>query len=127
MGTQHLSLCDLHRRFEIGRVVKELEDRGLLDDTVIIIAPDHGADQLNRHGKSRLYNYYQEVLSIPLAMRIPLQFQQRADKANPKWRDNQNRVTQNVDILPTVIDLLGITEVAAIRDLAGGLDGKSLL
>ena len=112
--------------FEIGRVIKELEDQGLLDETVIIVAPDHGADQLNRHGKSRLYNYYQEVLSIPLAMRIPLQFQHRADKANPKWRGNQNTITQNVDILPTIIDLLGISEGAAIKDLSARLDGKSL-
>jgi len=110
---------------EMGRIIDHLESVGELENTIIIAAPDHGSDQ-NKHNKGRIYNYYQEVLSVPLFMRIPEKFQPRLDKVNPDWRDNIKKVTQNVDILPTVVDLLGISQSPPIADVIKGLDGVSL-
>jgi len=110
---------------EMGRIIDHLESVGELDNTIIIAAPDHGSDQ-NKHNKGRIYNYFQEVLSVPLFMRIPEKFQPPLDKINPDWRDNIKKVTQNVDILPTVVDLLGISQSPPIADIIKGLDGVSL-
>jgi len=110
---------------EMGRIIDHLESVGELENTIIIAAPDHGSDQ-NKHNKGRIYNYFQEVLSVPLFMRIPEKFQPPLDKVNPDWRNNIKKVTQNIDILPTVVDLLGISDSPLIADVIKGLDGVSL-
>ena len=110
---------------EMGRIISELEAQGLLDDTVIIATSDHGADQ-KKHNKGRIYNYYQEVLSIPFFIRLPEKFQAIADARNPEWRNNLSKTTQNLDLLPTVVDLLGISSHPLISDILKRLDGESL-
>ncbi len=111
---------------EMGRIIDAVDEMGLLEETIIIAAPDHGA-ALGRHYKGRIYNYYQEVLSIPLFIRIPEKFQHLADSINVNWRNNVNRTTQNLDILPTIVDLMGIAKAPLIQDLMHRLDGTSLL
>lgn len=110
---------------EMGRIISALEQQGELENTIIIGAPDHGAAQ-GKHHKGRLYNYYQEVLSIPLFLRIPPQYQFLADRVNRGWRGNVDKTTQNLDILPTIVDLLGIGEHPLISGLVQELDGQSV-
>ena len=110
---------------EMGKIVSELERQGILDDTIIIGTSDHGADQF-KHNKGRIYNYYQEVLAIPFFIRLPEKFQSIADAVNPNWRGNVSKITQNLDLLPTVVDLLEISEQPLIQDVLQRLDGVSV-
>ncbi len=110
---------------EMGRIISKLEAQGILDETVIIATSDHGADQ-KKHNKGRIYNYYQEVLAIPFFMRFPEKFHPIADAVNPDWKNNVFKVTQNLDLLPTVVDLLGISKHPLISDTLQRLDGESL-
>ena len=56
---------------QIGALADELQRRGLLDDTLLIVTSDHG-EHLGEHGFMRHGNtLYTEVLHVPLMMRLP--------------------------------------------------------
>lgn len=56
---------------EIGRLVDELDARGLLDDTLLIITSDHG-EELYEHGiMGHSHSLYWPALHVPLMVRMP--------------------------------------------------------
>lgn len=87
---------------QIGRLIQALETRGLLDRTLIVVAGDHG-ESLGEHGeRDHGIFVYEGVLRIPLIVRAPnLQPQRIAE------------VVRLTDIMPTVLDLLGVGGAAA--------------
>ena len=102
----HLTAGALWMDDLVGSVLKRLRDLGLEEDTLVIFSTDHG----HVGGK---FSIYQEGVGIPFLMR---------------WT-NQIRpgtvcdtLTQNVDFLPTVLELAGATPPADMR-----LDGRSFL
>ena len=95
----------------LGRIVKALEQQGILDQTVIILVGDNGYFY-GEHGLSderRLA--YEESIRLPLLVRYP-----------PKIRAGSTPAGQalTIDIAPTILDL------AAAKPLAG-IDGRSLV
>ncbi len=95
---------------ELGRVIKELDDRGQLDNTIIVFTSDHG-EGLGEHGEDTHGLFvYDSTTHVPLVFKGP------GVPAGGRVDD----VVRSVDIVPTVLDLLGL----AIPD---GLDGQSLV
>jgi arylsulfatase A-like enzyme len=95
----------------IGRVIEALEQRGLLDRTIVVAVADHG-EGLGEHsyvGHAR--RVYEEQLRIPLILRYP-------DRI-PAGRRIESQV-RGVDLTPTLLELLDIS-------VPSGLDGESLL
>lgn len=96
---------------QFGRLLEELERRGLYDDTLIILVSDHGEEFFDhgwwQHGKT----LYQEQLAVPLVMHLP------RDRGAGLEIDS---LVQHIDILPTVLDLAGI-------EWPADLPGRSLL
>jgi len=83
----------------IGKVLESLRQKGVLDKTIIVIAADHG-ESLGEHGESsHAFFIYDATVSVPLIMKFP------ASIMKPKVIDAQ---VENVDIMPTLLDLLGI-------------------
>ncbi len=89
----------------------KLKELGALDDTLVVVASDHGEEfwehGFGAHGQS-LYN---ELIHVALLM------------WNPKLIPQARRVpdtVQLVDIMPTVLDLLGLTKPE-------GIEGRSLV
>jgi arylsulfatase len=83
---------------QVGLVIEALERRGVLDDTVIIFASDHG-DCLNDHGHSQKWNMYEQSVHVPTIF---------WGAGIPAGR----RVTDLValmDIGPTVLEISGVT------------------
>ncbi|MCZ7648483.1 MAG: sulfatase-like hydrolase/transferase [Planctomycetota bacterium] len=102
---------------QIGRVLKFLEARGELDDTLIVFQSDHG-DMAGDHGLLSKGH----VTLYPECMRIPLVFHW------PKGIPGGRRVgglVEAVDILPTMLDLCGAPVPRQLpgRSLAEGLRG----
>jgi arylsulfatase A-like enzyme len=82
----------------IGPLLKGLKVLGLYDKSIIVIFSDHG-EEFCEHGmlghKPKLYD---EIIHVPLIIRVP-------------WIKSEKRVkelTQTVDIMPTLLDLLEI-------------------
>ena len=98
--------------FFVKNVIDQYKELGLYDDTIFVIYGDHGegfgAHDLYQHDNT----IYQEGLKVPLIIHEPGRFQ---------GEKRVGTLTDQVDILPTVVDLLGYT-------IEGGkYPGRSLL
>ncbi|MFH1397982.1 MAG: sulfatase [Candidatus Omnitrophota bacterium] len=91
------SIHELDENF-IGRGIAELKKINIYDKTIIIITADHG-NEYREHGDiGHNYSIYDEVIRIPLIFYLP--------HLNKAVRINS--LAQSIDIMPTVLDLLGI-------------------
>jgi arylsulfatase A-like enzyme len=104
---------------QIGQLLEALQNRGLLDRTMVIVAGDHG-ESLGEHGeRDHGFFIYENVLRVPLIVRAP---------ALTPFRVGE--VVRLVDIMPTVLDLVdvsvpqvdGISLVDLMRGRRRGLD-----
>ena len=105
----------------VGRVLKALDKAGLADSTIIISSSDHGEAFYEHkqffHGKV----FWQEGYRVPFFIDIPEKLQARFTPAElDALAANRAREVSNVDIFPTVLDLIG-------APAAKKLDGHSLL
>ena len=92
----------------LGVIVDELAQRGLLENTILVVSGDHGAPGFPR-GKTNLFDFGTQV---PLLVHWP------AGVLAPGRRiDNP---TSLVDLAPTFLEAVGLP-------VNGGMDGRSLL
>jgi choline-sulfatase len=90
-----------------GRLTTTLQSLGLADDTVVIVLADHG-DMLGERGLWYKMNFFEGSARIPLIVHAPSRFA-------------PTRVAEPVslvDLLPTLLDLVDITE-APVDPMAG--------
>jgi len=97
---------------QLGRLLRIVEETGLLEDTVIVLTADHGEELFDhdyycQHGRS----LYDTVLNVPLIIHLP----GRAHAGG-----SVDSTVRTVDILPTVMEAAGV-------DPGGGLSGTSLM
>ncbi len=88
----------------LGRLFAALRDLGYYDDSVIVVLADHG-HPLGDHGKflkggDRLYN---ELLRVPFLVRLP----------GGRGARRTSAIVQFHDLLPTLLDLLGLSDNAS--------------
>ncbi|MDH3814669.1 MAG: sulfatase-like hydrolase/transferase [Acidobacteriota bacterium] len=84
---------------QVGRLLDWLDERGLAENTVIVVVGDHG-ESLGDHGeKEHGYYIYDATVKVPLIVRVP-------------GRDLEGvRIpaqVRTIDVLPTVLDLVGV-------------------
>ncbi len=84
----------------VGRILAELEEDGLTDDTIVFFYSDHGSG-MPRHKRLLL----DSGMKVALMVRFPKKFQHLAP-ASPG--DKLDRLVSFVDFPPTVLALLGI-------------------
>jgi hypothetical protein len=86
--------------YELRRLWRHLKEEGLWDETLIVVAADHGvAFPLGSVQRRRLKRETaDEIAPIPLLMKAPGQRRARIDDA---W-------VETIDILPTIFDLLDL-------------------
>jgi len=83
---------------QIGRFLKFLKDMNLSDRTLVVLTADHGEEFLNHGAIGHSRTLYDELIHVPLIVRLPAKGQARRVEAN----------VTTLDILPTVMDLFGI-------------------
>ena len=49
---------------QVGKIIDALEERGVLDETIIVFTSDHG-DCLNDHGHSQKWTMYEQSVRVP--------------------------------------------------------------
>ncbi|MEI6700621.1 MAG: sulfatase-like hydrolase/transferase, partial [Actinomycetota bacterium] len=82
---------------QVGRILDHLQEREVLDDTVIIVTSDHG-EQLGDHGLLEKLGFFEQSYRIPCIISDPT----RTDLHG----STVGAFTENVDIFPTILDLL---------------------
>lgn len=100
-----------HVDWLIDRLRQLLRERGLLDDTLLIVTSDHG-EGLGQHGYySHGLHLYEEQLRIPLVMSFP----------GSGWKPARiDAAVSLLDVLPTLLELVDLPAEPT-------LDGRSLL
>ena len=94
----------------LGRVIACLKEFGRWDNTMIVFTSDHG-EQMGDHWLIGKCGYFDASYRIPLIVRVP-----GADAGRGLIVE---RFTENVDIMPTMLDLIG-------AEIPGQCDGLSL-
>ena len=112
-GTTYSDIYDNSIRWVdrlIGVLIEDLEERGLRDKTLIIVASDHG-EAFGEHGREgHARDVYSEVVTTPLIVSFPFRLPEPLVVEAP---------SENVDLWPTLLDLLGLEPIE-------GADGRSL-
>jgi len=98
---------DLYAAADVPRPV-----RAANDDSLVVFTSDHG-EQLGDHWQFAKYAYFDQSFHIPLIIRDP---RPQADAVRGRQVD---AFTENVDIMPTILDCLGL-------DIPAQCDGESL-
>jgi hypothetical protein len=94
----------------LGQLLDSLNSQGLFDDTLLILASDHGSSFIPGHSRRSINDTtMSNIASIPLFIKFPGQKTGALDK----------RPAELMDILPTVIDVLEL-------NLDWALSGTSL-
>jgi arylsulfatase A-like enzyme len=105
----------------VADLLTQLRDRGLYDHTAILLTGDHGSNMVKTEGKccSHGVGHYEENLHVPLLLKLPAASEGR----------HTDVLVQHVDILPTVLELAGVSAtgyIGAGQSLLHALkDGKT--
>ena len=94
----------------IGRLLQELEDLGLLDNTIVVYTADHGEMMGEHRSWTKGLTGYDATIRVPMIIRYPKVYTggMRIDK-----------MACSIDLLPTLLDLAG-------HEIPGNMQGKSL-
>ena len=98
-----------HLDAEIGRILKALEDRGYMNDTLVVITSDHG-EGMGHHQMVRKSSFYDEAARVPLLFSWPGQVAEN--------KTDQVHLASGMDIMPTLCDYAGIRPPANMRGVS---------
>ena len=90
---------------ELGKLLDELERTGRFDDALIVVTADHGEEFFEHGGFSHGYSLHEEVLRVPLLVKLPGQH---------AAREVDTRVSL-LDVYPTIADGVGARPPKAIE------------
>jgi arylsulfatase A-like enzyme len=95
----------------IGHLLGHMRDRGVLDESLVIVTADHG-EAFYEHGTIfHGQHLYEEIVRVPLILRLPggLEESRRIDE-----------IAELIDLYPTIHELLGLP-------IPDGILGESLV
>jgi arylsulfatase A-like enzyme len=97
---------------QIGRLLDALDERGILDDAIVVVTNDHG-ESFWEHGEH--FNHgltvYQPTIRGVWLLRLP---------GGQRGGERDGRPVSTIDVLPTVLDLLRLP-------IPGAVDGRPVL
>ena len=111
-GTRFADIYDnsiLRTNLIIRELLKQLNRGGHLDNTLIVITSDHGEAFSERGFEGHARRVYRETTEVPFILSFPFRLE-------PGLVISQR--TRNIDIWPTILDLLGLPEMTDV-------DGRS--
>jgi choline-sulfatase len=98
---------------QIGKLLEELERRGLLKKAVVVFFSDHGTEFYEHKHFDHGHSLYDELVHVPLMFSLP-------GSKSPKVFQSQ---VGTINILPTLLDLTGIPATSALKKQ---MQGRSL-
>lgn len=96
---------------QLGKFVRALKKKGILDDTVFVMCADHGEEFFEHDSVGHGHTLFQELLHVPLMIRAP--------GLVPSNKKIATKASLS-DIVPTVLEATGNTKQP-------GIEGKSLI
>jgi len=96
---------------QVGRIMAELEEKGLADNTIVIFTSDNGF-YLGERGLAGKWYSHDESIRVPMIIMDPRKRDQKGQKVD--------EIALNIDLAPTILELAGV-------EVPSGMDGESLL
>lgn len=79
-----------------GKLIDKLAERGMLEDTMVMVTTDHGYFLGERDYMGKNYMHlYNELAHLPFIVHFP---------GNARAGEHAHQLTQAIDIMPTVLD-----------------------
>jgi arylsulfatase A-like enzyme len=101
---------------QLERLFDALRASGVFDDSIVIVLSDHG-EEFFEHGKWQHEQLYEECVRVPLMVRLPGGFHGGTRLETPVGL---------IDVMPTVLELLGVHPAADALPGAVRSEGRSL-
>ncbi len=98
-----------HLDDKVGEIIAKLEEKGELDNTIIVYSGDNGL-ALGKHGLFGKQNHYEHSIRVPLIFAGP-------DIPKGETRDTYAYL---LDIYPTLCDMIGVSSPSSV-------EGKSMV
>jgi len=95
---------------QFGQLMDQLRERGLYDDTLIIVTADHGEEFAEHGGFWHGTTLYDEQVHVPLFVKLP---------GNERAGTHVSHWVQSIDLMPSVLSRVGI-------DIPEGVQGGQL-
>lgn len=86
----------------MGRVIQALKEQGILDNAIIVYTSDHGESLGEHYYRFNKYTLYDPSVRVPMIISGP------ALPESVKRNSINDRPTENVDVMPTVLKLANI-------------------
>ena len=87
----------------IGKIRRDLESKGLWENTVVVITSDHGTELFDHGAKGHRTTLFDELIHIPLIIHFP---------RTVIGGRRHSQQTQMIDLGPTLRDLVGLPPVS---------------
>jgi len=86
---------------QIGNLIENLRQRGLWDDTLVVLTADHGEELMERGGIEHGQSMHEELLHVPYVWKLP-----------ESWGDERrgrsfDELVETRSLLPTIFSLVG--------------------
>ena len=111
----------------LGRLFDHLAAQELAANTIVLFAADHGEDLDGVHKLHRTDSYYQTAIAVPFFAVVPERHRERLGDRFDQWRQNAQMRVALTDLVPTALDLLGLSADSTVAAWQERLDGRSLL
>ena len=106
---KHYAACVTYADALVGRILKQLDELKLRDNTIVVLWGDHGWN-LGEHAVWGKHTLFEESLRSPLIISYP---------GIPKEGETSRSIVETIDLFPTLCDLTGLPK-------PDFLDGTSL-
>jgi arylsulfatase A-like enzyme len=94
----------------VGNLLDELRTRGLYDGSVVILTSDHGEALGERGVIGHVQNLHDEMLNVPLVLKAP-----QGHPGAARLAAARDTVVPQLDLVPTILDLLGLPDLPGQR------------
>ena len=101
----------------IRSLLTSLREKGLFENTMVILTSDHGDEFFEHGGKGHQHTLYQELLHVPLIFQVPgVEGPRRVETA-----------VSLIDVMPTLFEALGMERPTTLqgRSLWGAIQGRA--
>ncbi len=101
----------------VKSLVDIIKEKGQLDHTIFVFTADHGYYIVKR--RSRLASYFKEALDIPMLIYFPKKWISSHPDLYQTARLNRNKRVTNLDIAPTIFNLIFEQRPTSIHSFSG--------
>jgi len=91
----------------LGKLFQRLEERGDLENTLVVITSDHGEEFFEHGAWGHGHSLHRELIHVPLILRWPAKFKPERIQAQ----------VRSIDIFPTILALCGIAPPGSAQGL----------